>query len=313
MKQALLFVVVAALPGAACDYPAKVPAHNYSGVDVTAADTRSDGEDADAIDEIDVAQSDVGPDVTIVGNGLPCDIQRILATNCQSCHGTTPTSDTPMALVTWYDLAAPSRLQPEIDLGTKSLARMRSATKPMPPLPAAAVDPNDLAVFATWIEAGMPPGVCEEIPDDTFTGPTVCSSGTQWTQGNHGSSSMHPGRDCIGCHADEGEGPRFWVAGTVYPTGHEPNDCNGTPKAQGLTVEVTDANGLVYKLATNTAGNFYLQRRTSNPFVFPYTARVVDVDGNARAMSGPQTVGDCNTCHSVDGDQDAPGRIAAPR
>lgn len=80
---------------------------------------------------------DVGPEVVIVGNGSPCEVQRILVDNCQSCHGTTPTEDSPMSLVTWADMHQPTRLQPEVDVGTRSIARMQSTTNPMPPLPAA--------------------------------------------------------------------------------------------------------------------------------------------------------------------------------
>jgi uncharacterized membrane protein len=40
---------------------------------------------------------------------------------------------------------------------------------------------------------------------------------------------MHPGGACITCHTIKG-GPAFKVAGTVFPTLHEPNDCNGDPQ-----------------------------------------------------------------------------------
>ncbi len=299
---------------AACDYQPKVAPHGTWPVqDTTAsADTVAPDTAADAAQEV-ALDTDAGPDLEIVGNGLPCEIQRFLVDNCQSCHGTTPTEDSPMSLVTWADLHQPTRLQPEVDVGTRSVARMQSTTKPMPPLPAAPVRAEDLALYAAWVEAGMPPGVCDDVPDDTFTGPTVCTTGQRWTRGDDGSSSMHPGRDCIGCHTEEDEGPRFLVAGTVYATGHEPNDCYGVPRAVGLKVEITDASGRVYPLSTNAAGNFYLERRSSNPFVYPYTARVIDLDGNTRVMAGAQTDGDCNTCHTETGAEDAPGRIAAPR
>lgn len=65
---------------------------------------------------------------------------------------------------------------------------------------------------------------------------------------------MHPGLECIGCHQREGEGPRFDIAGTVYPTAHEPDDCNGT--GSGITVVITDSTGRQLSLQTTAVGNF---------------------------------------------------------
>lgn len=312
VRRPLAYLLAPALAFAACDYQPKVAPHGTWPVEDTVTPVDVADVATDSVDDV-AAEVDVGPEVVIVGNGLPCEVQRILVDNCQSCHGTTPTEDSPMSLVTWADLHQPTRLQPEVDVGTRSIARMQSTTNPMPPLPAAPLAADDIAVLAAWVQAGMPPGVCDDVPDDTFTGPTVCTTNQRWTRGDDGSSSMHPGRDCIGCHAAEDEGPRFYVAGTVYATGHEPNDCYGVPRATGVKVEVVDANGLAYSLATNAAGNFYLERRGSTPFAYPYTARVVDPDGNVRAMAAAQTDGDCNTCHTESGAEDAPGRIAAPR
>jgi hypothetical protein len=79
---------------------------------------------------------------------------------------------------------------------------------------------------------------------------------------------MFSGRACIDCHTreDDDDAPSFAVAGTLYPTGREPNDCDGTPSTQGFSVVVTDAVGRVYTLQPNRAGNFFLERRSSSPF-----------------------------------------------
>ena len=47
-----------------------------------------------------------------------------------------------------------------------------------------------------------------------------------WTGGNRGSADMNPGRACITCHSTM-NGPSLTIAGTVYPTAHEPDLCNG--------------------------------------------------------------------------------------
>ena len=123
---------------------------------------------------------------------------------------------------------------------------------------------------------------------------------------------MHPGQACIDCHTRgvRGErGPRFTLAGTVFASGHEPNDCNGVNgKAEGASVEITDANGRVTRINVNAAGNFYLEQV---PLASPYTARV-SYQGRTRSMVTPQTSGDCNSCHTQSGANGAPGRIALP-
>jgi hypothetical protein len=121
---------------------------------------------------------------------------------------------------------------------------------------------------------------------------------------------MHPGVACINCHTSGGEeeGPRFVVAGTVYPTPHEPNDCNGIAANSGATVLVTDATGVEHRLTPNAAGNFFLEGAA---FPLPYTAKVINA-GRERVMVEAQDDGDCNACHTEGGANRAPGRIFLP-
>jgi hypothetical protein len=119
---------------------------------------------------------------------------------------------------------------------------------------------------------------------------------------------MHPGVACIDCHISENEGPIYVVGGTLYPTPHEPDDCNGVDSGTGAVVIVTDANGVEHRLTPNEAGNFFYEGAA---FPFPYTARV-SYGGRERLMIAPQEDGDCNICHTEAGTADAPGRIFLP-
>jgi len=139
--------------------------------------------------------------------------------------------------------------------------------------------------------------------------PLVCTSNQSWTHGNSGSSSMHPGRACISCHDTSRDAPSFQIAGTVYPTAHEPDDCNGVSSTSGAQVVITDANGVVLTLKPNSVGNFYDPGRPT--IALPYHAKVLR-NGVERAMTDAQTSGDCNSCHTVDGANGAPGRIMLP-
>jgi hypothetical protein len=107
------------------------------------------------------------------------------------------------------------------------------------------------------------------------------------------------------------KGPAFAVGGTVFPTAHEPDDCNGADGLfTGATVYVTGADGKMFSALANFAGNFNLA--TNAGIVFPIRAKIVSASGRERAMVTPQMTGDCNSCHTVTGANSAPGRIVLP-
>lgn len=252
-----------------------------------------------------------------LGAGLPCDVKAVLVSACVSCHGAPPSQGAPIALTSYADLTAPSKTHAGKTVADVCLQRMQDTSSPMPPgqIPSAA----DVATLDKWIKAGMPKGTCGGAATDAgptgpdpYNTPVQCTSNKKWTGGDNGSSSMRPGGACVTCHKLGGKasGKGFDIAGTVYPTAHEPDDCYGVPG--GVTVVITDANKVDHVLQVNAAGNFYhsdlfgLQR-----FPTPYRAKVVS-GGKTRAMSAPQTDGNCNTCHTQSGVQKAPGRIMAP-
>ena len=268
-----------------------------------------------------------------VTDGVPCDVAALLASSCLRCHGMRPSHGAPMSLVTYEDLVAPWDEDPTRTIAEVSLERMRSVQSPMPPdgaLPAASA-----AVLDAWVSAGTPRVSCAAskngdadaaadpalVPDpDPFgTDPgavvtdggapldgSVCTSGALWSPSSPASASMAPGRRCLACHYTSG-GPTLTLAGTVYPTLHEPDDCAGA--STNVSVVIVDAAGKSHTLPVNSAGNFL--RVTALPM--PYTARVVSGGPTTRVreMVTPQTDGDCNGCHTEAGGR-APGRIMAP-
>ncbi|CAN5923946.1 hypothetical protein BH11MYX4_BH11MYX4_31910 [soil metagenome] len=232
---------------------------------------------------------------------LPCDLVQALS-GCASCHGAPPSGGAPNRLLTYDDLAAPSRSNPAQTVAQLSIARMKDAKSPMPPsgvAPAAST-----AVLEKWVADGMPKGTCGGVAaGGGYDTPSVCTSGTTYTRGQN--TRMRPGGACNNCHSGD-EGPIYGIAGTVYPTAHEPNDCNGTSDPN-VRVVITDANGQSFSLTVNSAGNFVYPSSVATPF----TAKVVSGD-KTRAMAGALTDGDCNGCHTEQGANKAPGRIMAP-
>ena len=119
---------------------------------------------------------------------------------------------------------------------------------------------------------------------------------------------MAPGEACNSCHATSGS--VFAIAGTVYPTAHEPNDCLGTDEGSygPISLIVTDSNQQKSTITVKQGGNFL---STFGAFALPYRVKVVS-GGKERAMATAETNGDCNACHTEAGTNGAPGRIVAP-
>ena len=250
--------------------------------------------------------------------GIPCDVAKVLATSCTDCHGAKPSGGAPNPLVTYEDLKAPSRSDPAETVAAASVARLKATKRPMPP--DGPLAPGDVAILERWVTDGMPRGGCGSSPATPDGGPgnaghpapkdaaadaaSVCTSGVTFPANGDKDALMHPGKKCLGCHAAAGA-KTFAMAGTVYPTLHEPNDCNGISKPN-LSVLVIDALGMSHSIPVNAAGNF--TRVTS--ITMPYRAMIVD--GNkVREMKTPQTDGDCNGCHTEQG-AGSPGRVMAP-
>jgi hypothetical protein len=263
---------------------------------------------------------------------MPADVQAILQTRCQICHGNPPLAGVPASLVSAGDLAVPSKSDPGKTVGEILAMRIDPASpRRMPPAPASPLSNAETQTINGWLRAGMPLAGCtpgtgthadggvttpmNPPGPDPFAGPAVCTSGQSWTGGTQGSSRMQPGEACVACHSRD-DGPRYAAAGTVYPTGHEPRLCNGadgTGSARGATVVVVDAANRTFTAAVNSAGNFSL----GGAMTPPLKAKVVFM-GRERLMIAAVPSGDCNGCHTqagtttVTGAVKAPGRILLP-
>jgi len=247
----------------------------------------------------------------VVADGLPCDVSALVQDKCGTCHGATPLPTLP-SLVSYQGLTAPAQSAPTMTNAVLAVTRMQSTQTPMPPAGSTPATPAEIASMQAWIAAGYPMGTCGaggaggSAPDPTAP---ICTSNKTWTGGTDGSKDMQPGVACIACHARSGgEAPTFAVAGTVYPTVHEPDQCDGASGSSGIRVVITGADGAVIMLTLSTSGNFSYQGALAKP----YTAKVTDMNGGVRTMSESQTTGDCNGCHTQAGSNDAPGRILVP-
>jgi mono/diheme cytochrome c family protein len=242
------------------------------------------------------------------GEGLPCDVDALLAQRCRSCH--VPGGAGPMPLVSYEDLAAPAKSNAAKTNAVASIERLRSPDRPMPPPPLERAPSAEIVVLERWVASGMPRGECGAKAQDGGSSriQSVCTSGTFWS-GNRRGPTMQPGRACITCHESQEDDPVVWVGGTVYPTLREPDGCYGVDG--NATVVITDASGRVVSLPVGPTGNFSLRAESSAPLTMPIRAKVVK-NGIERAMATPQSSGNCNGCHTEDGANGAPGRILVP-
>ena len=114
--------------------------------------------------------------------------------------------------------------------------------------------------------------------------------------------TMRPGEDCLACH--NGNQAREWsVAGTVYS---DPNAPQGDGE-EGAQVIVTDANGRVLTITTNSVGNFY----TAEALAAPLHVQV-QRGSFKMVMRNATTSGGCNSCHMQPPQAGAPGRLFVP-
>ena len=159
-------------------------------------------------------------------------------------------------------------------------------------------------MFLFALACGIPPS--GTTPPVTADSSFVCDAKNEdcapGTCGGEG-ARMLPGANCLACHDgtndEEDEAPRFDAAGTAF------SDLGGGDALAGALVRITDANGDVVEIQTNSAGNFY----TPQSLVFPIDAEI-EVDGTVRTMAASVGVGGCNACHACDGE--AGGKLTGP-
>jgi hypothetical protein len=251
---------------------------------------------------------------------IPADVAAVIVARCVACHGNPPLAGVPTSLTTYAELAAPSMSDPAKSVAALALARMQDPAKPMPPSPLARATATDLAAFQRWVGANLSGRACPDSGAsdgggaidagpiaDPYNTPPVCTSKTTWTRGNAESPDMNPGMTCISCHTTMNKGPKLTIGGTIFPTAHEPDLCNGGNSTTGARVVIVGADGKTITLTPSASGNF----RYEGALAKPYSAKVTYL-GRERGMIEKQTSGDCNSCHTQAGIMMAPGRIMLP-
>lgn len=98
-----------------------------------------------------------------------CAVERLISTRCTSCHGTPPSDGAPISLDTLAALRAPSLVDATRSNAERCLLRMQATVAPMPPAPAAAATPDELATLQVWLAANMPACIVTQPDGGTST------------------------------------------------------------------------------------------------------------------------------------------------
>lgn len=96
------------------------------------------------------------PNTATAPSGLPCDINNLLTTRCQTCHSANPQYGAPMPLVTWDDLQRPASMDPTKKVYQRVQERVHSVDQPMPPGSQPRLSDQEIASLDAWIAAGAP-------------------------------------------------------------------------------------------------------------------------------------------------------------
>jgi hypothetical protein len=124
---------------------------------------------------------------------MPCEVSRILATNCQTCHGAMPIGGAPMSLVTYADLHAPAKTQPSMKVYELSKLRMHDELRRMPPI--GTLPANEVSALDAWFDGGALAGTAQDATCDTTPAETT-ARGPGSKDGTHGRIEPGPGETC---------------------------------------------------------------------------------------------------------------------
>jgi hypothetical protein len=129
-------------------------------------------------------------DATVSGSTpLPCDVNKVVVEQCQSCHGNPTQNAAPMSLVTWEDFQAVapnnSGSNPTGEQVYKlAETRIHATVGRMPQAPNPALDTADMATMDSWIAAGAPAGTGACTGDAGATVPDAATPSLSCTTDN---------------------------------------------------------------------------------------------------------------------------------
>ena len=108
-----------------------------------------------------------------------CDVEPVVQTHCQSCHGTEQLYGAPMPLMTASDFQAKSQVDPSQTVLAQTKLRLHDTKRPMPPSSSTSpqLTSDGLAKLDAWLALGAPAGADQSCAAQASDGGTASGSG----------------------------------------------------------------------------------------------------------------------------------------
>jgi hypothetical protein len=120
-------------------------------------------------------------DTPAAKGSIPCAVDKIIETNCRSCHGAKPAFTATFSLTTLASFQGASDTDPAKKMHEVALTRVSATDKKrMPPTSAKAIPAADLKVLTDWLSGGAQPGA-------------ACAGGEGPTGGDAGTGPVQTG------------------------------------------------------------------------------------------------------------------------
>jgi hypothetical protein len=121
---------------------------------------------------------------------MPCAISKALASNCQKCHGPTPSFGAPMPLALMADFHKPSTSDKTQEVYQLAQKRLNDTAKPMPP--GGMISAEDKKALNDWLAAGALPSTNTETGCDVATASAAVHDAAYFKNG----LTPKPGETC---------------------------------------------------------------------------------------------------------------------
>lgn len=160
---------------------------------------------------------------------------------------------------------------------------------------------------AIRLGAGLVVAVCSTGCPDPARDQVVDSLGPE-ADGVPKGPLHRPGQPCLACHDGSGEPEAFSIAGTLYAYPYDSSAAPASPPMPNGVVQLVDATGAEYDVATNCVGNFYIERSAWDP-TFPVWVRVFNGSNVQTMKSAIYRDGSCAACHRDPAGSASAGRV----